>query len=358
MDISEFLSLLLFIAVSIPAAIRAKLRATGWFPKKNSDRRTVVALPYSPFCEKIFWAYDRAKVPYGVRTVFQGFFPTTLAEFSAASVPIVVVEGEEDTKTKAPRRTVVIKDSKDALHALCDEQGQAWLYPPVGSAQGPKTQQRDVRQLESTLFGDSFGKAVARIVYHHMFSEEEDGKHGGALLKRVWKVDVTPFERLLCEPLYPACRWAMAGGMGLSLRKDCAALKGFVKTVDEVFEKVSEMLAENEKMQSGGSSSGYICGTPGLSAADITFASLAYPLVLPDEKSDVFLSWDRDELPAAFREEVRRRRASPAGQFVLRLYREERGTVGYRKRARAAKEASLGGDASVVFASSSEKKLY
>ena len=45
--------------------------------------------------------------------------------------------------------------------------------------------------------------------------------------------------------------------------------------------------------------------------------------VLPSEKAAVFLSWE-DELPDGFRAEVRRRRATPAGRFVLRLYAEER----------------------------------
>jgi hypothetical protein len=35
------------------------------------------------------------------------------------------------------------------------------------------------------------------------------------------------------------------------------------------------------------------------------------------------MSWD-DDLPEEFRSEVRRRRETPAGQYVLRLYKEER----------------------------------
>ena len=42
---------------------------------------------------KVFLALDRSKVAYRVRAVFQGFFPTTLLEFAAASVPIMVHDG-------------------------------------------------------------------------------------------------------------------------------------------------------------------------------------------------------------------------------------------------------------------------
>jgi len=273
----EFMSLLLFIALSIPAAIWAKFRAR--FPAK-CDRRTVVALPYSPFCEKVFWAYDRCKVPYTIRTVFQGFFPTTLLEFSASSVPIVIHAGS------------VIKDSKDLFDSL-SEDGNCWLYPSPA-----------VREVELG-FGDAFGRAVARIVYHHLFSTDQ----GGLLLTRVWKVDVSPLERLLAQPLYPAVRWAMLSGLDLP-----QGLPGFISTVDEVFDHVSTLLKGGRK---------YICGTADVTAADITFASLAYPLVLPEQKAAVFLSWS-DELPKEFRAEVRRRRETLAGQFVLRLYSEER----------------------------------
>merc|ERR1712096_218059 len=168
--------------------------------------------------------------------------------------------------------------------------GNSWLYPSPA-----------VREVERGLLckdGDAFGRAVARIVYHHLFSTDE----GCVLLKRVWKVDVSPQERLLTDPLFPACRWAMYGGMGLP-----GGLPGFIAAVDEVFDRVSALLQDGRK---------YICGTPEMTAADITFASLAYPLVLPEEKAAVFVSWG-DELPEGFRAEVGRRRETPAGQFVL-----------------------------------------
>jgi len=277
MDFDEFISLLLFIIIAIPDVIRAKFRT--YFPVKYQHQKTVVALPYSPFCEKVFWAYDRCKIAYDTRAVFQGFFPTTLMEFSAKSVPIVIDNNN------------VLKDSKDVLSAL-NEEGHVWLYPTSL-----------VRELESE-FGDDFGKSVARIVYYHLFSTSK----GCILLKRVWKVDVSPLEQALCDPVFPAVRWAMMSGLGFE------RLPEFVEEVDKVFTRVSELLSDGRK---------YLCGTPEITAADITFASLAYPLILPEEKATAFLGWD-DKLPENFRNEVRTRRETPAGKFVLRLYKEER----------------------------------
>ena len=143
------------------------------------------------------------------------------------------------------------------------------------------------------------GRAVARIVYHNLFTAG----------KKKRTVKVSALERILCDPLYPACRFAMYGGLGLP-----DGLPGFLATVDEVFERVSTLLKDGRK---------YLCNTPSMSAADVTFAALAYPLVLPEEKASVFVSWG-DDLPEGFRNEVRRRRETLAGQFELRLYKEER----------------------------------
>ena len=91
-------------------------------------------------------------------------------------------------------------------------------------------------------------------------------------------------------------------------------LPGFVRTVDRVFDQVSALLQDGRK---------YICATEDLTAADITFASLAYPLILPEEKASAFMSWE-DHLPEEFRSEVQRLRETLAGEFVLRIYKEER----------------------------------
>lgn len=278
MQLQEFLSLLLFIVLAIPHAIISKIRSC--FTSYIYRQRTIVALPYSHFSEKVFWAHDRSKVAYDIRHVFQGFFPTTLLEFASTTVPIVV-DGSR-----------VIRDSKDALNEL-SIQGNAWLYPSAA-----------VHEIESR-FCDAFGKSVARILYHHLFTTDE----GNVLLRRMWKVGVSPLEQLLVDPLYPACRFAMMGGMNIP-----GDLDGSIAAVDEAFDRVTALLQDGRK---------YICSTPEMTAADVTFASLAYPLVLPDEKADVLCSWN-DKLPEVLRKEVRRRRASPAGQFVLRLYKEER----------------------------------
>ena len=60
-----------------------------------------------------------------------------------------------------------------------------------------------------------------------------------------------------------------------------------------------------------------------LSAADLALATLCAPAVLPAEYRGPLPTID--ELPPPMRDEVEAFRARPAGAFVLRLFREDRG---------------------------------
>ena len=71
----------------------------------------------------------------------------------------------------------------------------------------------------------------------------------------------------------------------------------------------------------------YLTGAT-LTFADITFASLGALAVLPPEYPGARLAGRRlaleDVTDPAWRREIEDFRARPAGQFILRLYREER----------------------------------
>jgi glutathione S-transferase len=57
-------------------------------------------------------------------------------------------------------------------------------------------------------------------------------------------------------------------------------------------------------------------------AADLTFAALAAPVLFPAECRAVHPTLD--EVPAAMREEILRLRDTDAGRFALRLFAQER----------------------------------
>jgi len=86
------------------------------------------------------------------------------------------------------------------------------------------------------------------------------------------------------------------------------------KKIDSVLDKVAERLKEGE----------YICGNS-FSAADLTFASLFYPVsaaALPE-------MWDKrmppiEQFPEAYQEQIAKWIEHPAGKHAIKMYKEHR----------------------------------
>jgi cytochrome P450/glutathione S-transferase len=83
----------------------------------------------------------------------------------------------------------------------------------------------------------------------------------------------------------------------------------YIKTI---FKQVDDILSDGKK---------YLTGNK-LTLADIAFASISAPLVLPDEFGGVVA--EMDDTPDELRKAINELRATTAGQFVLRLYHEDR----------------------------------
>ena len=83
----------------------------------------------------------------------------------------------------------------------------------------------------------------------------------------------------------------------------------YIKTI---FKKVDELLDDGRK---------YLTGSK-LTLADIAFASVSAPLIVPDEFGGVIATID--DTPDELRKAITELRTTAAGQFVLRLYHEDR----------------------------------
>lgn len=122
---------------------------------------------------------------------------------------------------------------------------------------------------------------------------------------------------MLC---YPLIRQVLMFALNINERRTAVA---FTK-VDEIFAEANRRLSQNS---SEGEGRGYLCRTSKMSAADLAFAALAYPVVFPPELGNEAVLESSPELKAL----AERYRGTPAGKFVLQLYKE-RGPVQFRRR--------------------------
>ena len=98
--------------------------------------------------------------------------------------------------------------------------------------------------------------------------------------------------------------------MGISPEAGAAALLD----VRRCFDEVGQLLADGRPFLTGDA----------FTAADITFAALAAPAI---GQAYAFVPGLSEQTPPAMRAEVEELRAHPAGQFALRLWREQRAVV-------------------------------
>ena len=116
-----------------------------------------------------------------------------------------------------------------------------------------------------------------------------------------------PLPRTLFTICFPAIRAFMLKGM----RIDADSASRSLKRVFEIFQQVEAILGTRR----------YLVGDS-FTAADMSFAALAAPLVLPPEYSIALPAIE--QLPPELGKEVRALRATPAGSFALRMFRDHR----------------------------------
>lgn len=245
----------------------------------------LITIPFSHYCEKARWALDRRGIPYVEDAHLPMLHTRHTKPLGGRSVPLLVVEG--------PGEPRVLADSTDILR-YADEAGTrgAPLYP-AGEA--------EVEALEDR-FDLVLGPHARRLGYFELLQDD------AALRALVRRAPIPSWERSLGLPLLPAFKALLRRGLGI----DAGGAARSEAKVRTVFDEVEARLADGRP---------YLCGER-FTAADLTFAALAMPLVVPP-------CYERWLLPladtrAAFRAAVERWRATPAGGFALRVCAAER----------------------------------
>ena len=242
----------------------------------------LITIPLSHYCEKARWGLDRVALPYREEPHAPLLSRLATKRSERGTVP-VLVQGD--------RRFI---DSTDILKFADEACGGDLLYPQDLKLRA------DVDALV-TWFDTELGPHSRRWAYGTLLPDAK-------LLCWVWSRRVPRLEAIMVPVIAPLVRRLV----GRVYRITPASVESSLARIRGVFQKVGELLADGRRFLVG----------ERFSAADLTFAALAAPVLFPAECRAVHPSFDA--VPTAMQEKILRLRETIAGQFALRLYSEER----------------------------------
>lgn len=244
----------------------------------------LITIPISHYCEKVRWALERLKLPYIEEPHVPLFHWLATYPRSGKSVPLLVTKDGTFT------------DSTDILQYLDKiSPVSATLYPTAPDLR------REVEQLED-LFDTQLAPSVRDWAYFYLFNNWD-------LMKRLWCYGTPLVEQALFPIVFPLIREAAIQTYKITAE---SATKSY-NTIKSIFETVNEMLADGRS---------YLVDDK-FSCADMTFASLAAPVVLAAGYRGVRLPY-LNEVPDKMAAEIKELQETPAGIYALRLYDKER----------------------------------
>lgn len=254
------------------------------FLKAMTATYRLITIPPSHYCEKARWALECAGVPYREEGHPPLFHRRAVKKAGGGHTTPVLVAGDR-----------VLPDSTDILEFLHVEHTDGWRpYPLDSQLRG------EAEELEE-LFDTRLGPHTRRLAYYHLL------QHNRLFLASVL-AGVGGVERLIFRVLSPVIKKLMRLGM----RIDDEGAERSLNYVRTVFKNVDEMLSDGRQ---------YLVGTT-FGAADLTFAALAAPVLLPNRYGSPLPSLD--EAPSGLVDQIEEFRSSPAGSFALRVYNDRR----------------------------------
>jgi glutathione S-transferase len=244
----------------------------------------LITIPLSHYCEKARWALDRVGLPYQEEPHAPLFHRLATRRQGRGTVPVMV------------DASGCFVDSTEILVHTDAVGGGGRLYPC------DTVLRREVDVLEEQ-FDTELGPHTRRWAYMHLLPHAK-------LLRSLWARNVPWLEASLLPAITPLARRLVYAGYKITPESAQRSLG----RVQSVFQRVDQQLSDGRRFLTG----------ERFSAADLTFAALAAPLLLPVECCAVQPTLDT--VPTAMREEILRFRNTTAGRFALRMFSEERGS--------------------------------
>lgn len=244
----------------------------------------LITIPMSHYCEKARWGLAHAGVPWVEEAHLQGFHYRALrAHTERGLVPVLLTPDGAVADS-----TAILKYLDRGLPA------ERRLYP--------EAQRAEVEALEDG-FDEGLGVETRRWVYYHWRSVPSRE------VLRTAAQGVPAWERLVAPLLFPLLRAFLDRRLAITPDN----VERGAQVIQSSFDAVAARLA-------GGRA--FLCGER-FTAADLSFACMAAPILLPAEYGIRLPALE--EAPARARPAIERYRRHPAGQFALRLFRENRG---------------------------------
>ena len=238
----------------------------------------LVTIPFSHYCEKARWALDRAGVAYeedGHLPIFH--YLATFRARGGRTVPVLVVDGR------------VLADSTEIV-AWADQQRPGSLLPDDPA---------EALALEDD-FDKQLGPAARRWAYFHLLPHPEAVAEYATTVPR-WEIQALRVARPIAFTM-----------LRRGLKIDAAGVERSRTKIEATFARVNERLRDGRR---------YLTGDR-FTVADLTFASLAAPVLYPPEHPIAMPPLET--FPPEARGQIGAWRASPAGKHALRMYADHR----------------------------------
>ena len=162
---------------------------------------------------------------------------------------------------------------------------------------------KEAEELEQ-LFHDKVGPHTRRLGYFYLLKHPE-------VVTSLMKSNFSGIQATIVAALGPVYRSLLAKGTGADSFKRAERSH---KVLDEQFTHVEELLKSNA----------FLAG-PNFTIADISFAALASPIIWVTHEEGHSVQFPKMEsLPNDFLEIVKEFRERPAGQYVLKMFKEHR----------------------------------
>jgi glutathione S-transferase len=244
----------------------------------------LITIPISHYCEKARWALDRAGLDYREERHVQGIHRVAARRAGGGQTVPVLVTGEG-----------VLGESEDIVLWV-----DARLEPDQRLVPAEKEARDEVLRLSRRFDGD-LGVRGRRLIYVHMLAARQ-------LALPFNNQGLPGWEDRTARYAWPVMSRFLAHALGIQPGIEVEDERVVWRELDFAAEQLSR-------------NGPYLCGER-FTAADLTFAALSAPVIVPPEYGVALPQ--PEVLPPATAALVRGAREHPAGAYALKLFAERR----------------------------------